>query len=157
MADTHIAQDIRAVSPKITRPNTKKSKHESGEHFEAKCRLARWLYKSLNLANCHVVLEYPFGEDGEGVCGWAGLTGRIKPSLAQIRSRYIRTAFIADIAIVEDGRVTSVIEVVHSHWTEPHKARYFQRHEVPLFEAMSDAILALPSAPVDFDAIILPV
>lgn len=156
MADTDIAQDERPVAPKSARPNTKKSKHESQEHFRAKCRLARWLDNHFRSANngCQVVLEYPFGEFGEGVSGWEGITGRSKPTRAQLQSRSIRTAFIADIAIIDGGRVTSVIEVVRSHWTEPHKAHYFRRHDVTLFEAMSADILALKSAPAEFDSIL---
>lgn len=123
--------------------------NESTTHKQAKERLARWLADASS--SYSVGLEYPFTEDGGGVQSWASAGFLRKPTLAQLRRRRAPIVCICDIVLIEQGRVTTAIEVVHTHYTPEWKERWLQSQGIGVYEAYASVILDAKSKPVSFD------
>lgn len=128
---------------------------ESSTHIRAKTRLAGWLGKmALPDDPCRVVLEYPFSANGGGLRDWREEGFERKPTLAQLRRHGVPVFCICDIVLIQKGRVTTAIEVVHGHHTPPWKEQWLHEQGVGLYEAYASTILAVKGTPVSFDDIL---
>lgn len=134
---------------------------ESEHHFKAKTRLARWLHAAAKRDDgppaYRVIIEYPFSEWGDGVKAWSASGFDRKPTWRQLRAHGMPVFCICDIALVEGDKVTTAVEVVHSHYTPPWKVAWLRKHGISVFEANASAILMVRERAPSFDDLLIEV
>ena len=118
-------------------------------------RVGKVSARTSRMSGAHgVYLEYPIGDQGEGVdpC-WDESFGYYDrdlswvPSVDFLASRGIRVRCVCDVVLIHKGVASVAIEVVHKHPTPAWKRAFLAQQHIELIEVRAQAVLYLMSCP----------
>lgn len=133
--------------------------NESMTHHRAKHRLADWLAATPAGQAGHycVAVEYAFTKCGLGVEDWRKWGWIYPPTYHELWRAGKTPMYFCDIVVIEGGRVTHAIEVVHTSPTTDDKIRWLRSYHILTHEAYAEQVMALngpPATDEDWDAIL---